>query len=161
MLVSQADFDKQAHTHPGDLANAEHIAENWQYIKRQYHNRGYMKAQITPTAALDRTAATVSYAVTAEPGPVYNMGKLTIENVSDDLRGMILKSWKMPEGAVFNEGAILGFFATHDVNPQLERIFAAVSIKYSLHVNDDSKTVDTTLRLEKRSPPSATSGPAI
>jgi outer membrane protein insertion porin family len=150
MIVSQADFDKQAHTHPGDIASAEHIAENWRFIERQYHNHGYMKAQVTPAATLDHAAATVSYTVTAVPGAVYSMGKLTIENVSDDLRAGILKAWKMPEGAVFNEGAILSFFATRDVNPQLERIFAVVKIKYTLHLNDDTHTVDTTIRLEKR-----------
>jgi hypothetical protein len=79
------------------------------------------------------------------------MGKLTIENVSDDLRAAILKAWKMPEGAVFNEGAIMGFFATSGVNPQLERIFAVVKIKYTLSPNDETHTVDTVIRLEKRS----------
>jgi hypothetical protein len=86
------------------------------------------------------------------------MGKLTIENVSDDLRALMLKAWKMPEGAVFNEGAVLGFFATHDVNPQLERIFAAVNLKYTLRVNDDTRTVDTTIRLEKRTPTAVSPG---
>jgi hypothetical protein len=78
------------------------------------------------------------------------MGTLTIENVSDDLKSMMLAAWKMPAGAVFNEGAVRGYFATHDVNPKLERVFAAVSIKYVLHPHDDTKTVDVTLRLEKR-----------
>jgi outer membrane protein assembly factor BamA len=151
MIVSQADFDKQAQTHPGDVATAEHIAQNWRFIERQYRNRGYVRAKVTPTATLDHTAATVSYSVTAAPGAVYTMGKLTIENVSDDLRAAILKAWKMPEGAVFNEGAILGFFATHGVNPQLERLFAAVKIKYTLKPNDETHTVDTVIRLEKQS----------
>lgn len=151
MFVSQAEFDKQAQTHSGDIANSEHIGENWHFIERQYHNRGYMKARVTPISTLDHEHATVSYAVTAVPGPIYTMGKLAIENVSDDLRAAILKAWKMPEGSVFNEGAILGFFATHGVNPQLERIFAAVKVKYVLQVNDEARTVDTTIRLEKRS----------
>ena len=41
------------------------------------------------------------------------MGTLNIENVSDELRTMMLAAWKMPPGAVFNEGSILGFFATY------------------------------------------------
>ncbi|HKF49907.1 MAG TPA: POTRA domain-containing protein [Terracidiphilus sp.] len=151
MIVTQADFDKQSLTHPGDVANAVHIRENWHFIERQYHNRGYMKAQVTPTPTLNHAQATVSYAVSAVPGPVYTMGKLTVENVSDDLRSAIVAAWKMPPGAVFNEGAILGFFATHSVNPQLERVFAAVNVKYTLRLNDDSRTVDTTIRLEKKS----------
>ncbi len=151
MIVSQADFDKQAGTRPGDVATAEHILENWHFIERQYHNRGYMRAQVKPVPTLDHEHGTVSYSISAVAGPVYTMGKLTVENVSDDLRASIVKAWKMPEGSVFNEGSILGFFATHDVNPQLERIFAAVKVKYVLKVNDDARTVDTTIRLERKS----------
>jgi outer membrane protein assembly factor BamA len=150
LVVSQADFDKQAETHPGDVASAEHIAANWHFIERQYHNRGFMRAQVMPIASRDPSSAKVTYSVTAVAGPVFTMGKLTIENVSDDLRAAILKAWKMPEGSVFNEGAIVGFFATSGVNPQLERIFATVKIKYDLHPNDDSHTVDTTIRLERK-----------
>ena len=59
-------------------------------------------------------------------------------------------SGSCPRGAPFNEGAVRGYFATHDVNPKLERIFALVNCKYVLHLNDASKTVDVVLRLEKR-----------
>lgn len=151
MLVSQADFDKQSHIHPGDPADAEHIAWNWHFIERQYHNRGYAAARITPTATLDHAQHTVSYAVTAEQGAVYKMGKLTIVNVSDDLRKLMLAAWKMPEGAVFDESKILSFYAADaTVNPQLSRIFHAVNCGSEEHLNDDTKTVDVVLKLEKR-----------
>jgi hypothetical protein len=78
------------------------------------------------------------------------MGALNIENVSDELRTLMLAAWKMPAGAVFNEGSILGFFATTSVNPKLERVFATVDVKYVMRPNDDSRTVDLTLRLEKK-----------
>jgi hypothetical protein len=110
-----------------------------------------MRAQVKPVPTLDHEHGMASYSVTALAGPVYTMGKLTIENVSDDLRAAILKAWKMPEGSVFNEGVILGFFATHDVNPQLERIFATVNVKYVLKVNDDTRTVDASIRLQRKS----------
>jgi outer membrane protein assembly factor BamA len=150
MLVTQADFDKQSQVHPGDVADAQHIRENWQFLERQYHNRGYMTARVQPTSTFDRSQGTVSYTVAAQPGPQYTMGALSIENVSDDLRAQMLAVWKLPAGAPFNEGAVRGYFATHDVNPKLERIFALVNCKYVLHLNDASKTVDVVLRLEKR-----------
>jgi len=53
-------------------------------------------------------------------------------------------------GAVFNEGSILGFYATHDVNPALERTVASANLKYVLTLNDDTHTVDVVLRLERR-----------
>ncbi|HUH64074.1 MAG TPA: hypothetical protein VLZ50_13805, partial [Terracidiphilus sp.] len=73
-----------------------------------------------------------------------------IENVSDQLRAAILAAWKMPPGSIFNEGGIIGFFATHEVNPALERVFATVDVKYTLHPNDEARTVDVDLRLERR-----------
>lgn len=150
LAVTQAEFDKQSHVHPGDVADSVHVRENWQFLARQYHNRGYMKAAVNATQTLDHAHSTVAYAVTVTPGPVYTMGTLKVENVADDLRSAIVSAWKMPQGAVFNEGAILGMMATHGVNPMLERVFASVKVNYVLHLNDDNHSVDVTLRLEKR-----------
>ena len=154
MLVNQADFDRQSHIHPGDPADAEHISQNWHYIERQYHNRGYVKAQIMHAPTLDSAQHTVSYAVTAVPGPVYTMGKVSVENVSDDIRNMMLAAWKLPAGAVFNESALLSYYAIDATNthadPRLFKLFQSVNCKYVLHLNDDTRTVDVVLRLEKR-----------
>ncbi|MGA2886904.1 MAG: POTRA domain-containing protein [Terracidiphilus sp.] len=150
LVVKQADFDRQANIHSGDIADGQRVTQNWEFISRQYHSRGYMRATVQPTPSFDREKGTVSYDVTVVPGPIYAMGTLKIENVSDDLRTLMLAAWKMPAGATFNEGAILGFFAIGDANPALKRVFAAVNCKYVLNPNDDAHTVDVTLRLEKK-----------
>jgi outer membrane protein insertion porin family len=150
LLVTQAEFDRQSTVHGGDLADDSSLREDWKFIERQYHNRGYIKAKVEPTPIFDRIGKTVSYGVTVDPGPVYTMGNLTIDNVTDDLRTEMAAAWKMPAGAVFNEGAIPAFFATHDVNPALERVFSGVNFKYFLHPNDDTHTVDLTLALEQK-----------
>lgn len=150
LLLTQADFDRQANIRPGDIADGQRVQQNWEFIARQYHNRGYMQARIHPAPAFDRDKRTVSYDVTAEPGPVYTMGGLTIENVADDLRAMMLAAWKMPAGMVFNEGAISNFFAIGDANPALSRVFATAECKYVLHLNDAARNVDVVLRLEKK-----------
>jgi outer membrane protein assembly factor BamA len=150
LLVTQQEFDRQSHIHPGDIAVSQYVRENWQFIERQYHNKGYLKAVVQPTPVFDHAQGTASFTVTVEPGPVYTMGKLTIENVSDDLRAAMLAAWKMSPGSVFNQGAILSYYAIRDANPALGRIFAAVNCKYVLTLNDDTHTVDVVLRLEKR-----------
>jgi outer membrane protein assembly factor BamA len=150
MLVTQAEFDRQSHIHPGDIADGAHVRENWEFIARQYHNNGYIKAKVQPTASFDRAQGKVGFAVTVEPGLAYKMGKLTIENASDDLRAAMLAAWGMPAGAVFNEGMIRGFFATTSVHPALERVFATLDFSYVLLPNDDARTVDVVLRLEKK-----------
>jgi outer membrane protein assembly factor BamA len=150
LLVSQADFDQQSQIHSGDIARYQRLIENWELIARQYHDHGYMKASIHPEPTFDRDKATVSYYVTAEPGPVYTMGKLTIENFSGEVRDAILSAWKMPEGATFNEGAIRGFLASPDMNPAVQRVLARVRISYKLTLRDGDRSVDVALKLEQK-----------
>jgi outer membrane protein insertion porin family len=152
MLVTQADFDKHSGLHAGDVVSLEKLRENWLFVSRQYHNQGYIKANIIPSASLDRAQGTVSYSVTADRGSQYTMGKLSVENVSDDLRAAIVAAWPMQPGAIFNEGAIRGFTATHEVHPQLERIFQTVNVTYTLNPHEDVHSVDVVLRLEKKHP---------
>jgi outer membrane protein assembly factor BamA len=150
LVASHADFDLQSAVHYGDTADGQKLTDDWQYIARQYHNHGYMQASIHPAPTYDRFKGMVTFDVSAEPGPVYNMGKLTIENVTDDFRTAILAKWKVPPGSVFNQAAVFGFFVTHDVNPELERVFAAANVRIALQQNDDAHTVDVTVRLEKK-----------
>jgi outer membrane protein assembly factor BamA len=149
LLVTQAEFDRQSPIYTGDFAD-ERLKEDWKFIERQYHNHGYVKAKIQPAATFDNAGKTVRYAVDVDPGPTYTMGSLTLEGVTDELRSAMLAVWKMPAGSVFDEGAIAGFFGTHGANPALESVFSQVNYKYTLHPNDDSRTVDLTLSLEKK-----------
>jgi outer membrane protein insertion porin family len=150
LLVTQAEFDHQSVVHSGNFADDSSLRQNWKFIERQYHNRGYINAKIEATPTFDRAVKAVSYFVSVDPGPVYTMGALTIANVTDDLRAAILAAWKMPAGAVFNEGSIPAFFATHGVNPALEQVFSGVNCRYFLHPNDNTHVVDLTLALEQK-----------
>jgi hypothetical protein len=58
--------------------------------------------------------------------------------------------WHPPAGAVFNESAVLSFYAIGDINPTLKRLFASVNCKCNIALNDDTHTADVTQRLEKR-----------
>ncbi len=149
LVVTQAEFDHQSQIHPGDVADAPHVRLNVAYLVRQYHNRGMMKAKARATPTFDHDKDTVSFVVSVEPGPVYTMGKLSLENVTDELAATMLKQWKMKTGTVFDEGAIMTFFATGDEDPSLARTFALSNCKYVLKLNDD-QTVDVVLRLEKK-----------
>jgi outer membrane protein assembly factor BamA len=150
LLLKQVDFDKQARLRPGDIADQQHVQENWEYVARQYHNHGYMQPKVEPTPSYDHASQTVSYAVTVTPGPLYAMGKLTVENVSDDLRAAILAAWKIPPGTVFNEGAVRSFFATQGVNPALERVLASAAVHYTQTLNDDTHTVDLVVKFSQK-----------
>jgi outer membrane protein assembly factor BamA len=150
VLVSLAELDRHSHIHRGDIADGQHLIENWQFIQSQYRNKGYMEAVVHPTPTFDRTQGTVSFTVTVDPGPVYTMGKLTIQNGADDLRAAMLAAWKLPEGAVFNEGAMMGFYANLPPNSPLARTIANANLKYAIQLNHDAHTVEVTLRMERK-----------
>ncbi len=149
LLVSQANFDHQSGIQPGASTAGKLVRENWLFIKRQYHSRGYMKAVVHPTPNLDRAKGTVSYTVTVDPGPVYTMGRLTIENVSDDLQARMIAAWKLDAGTPFNEGAIQTYFLS-GTDPALRRLFASVNCTYTLNLIDSIHRVNVTLRLERK-----------
>jgi outer membrane protein insertion porin family len=150
LLVTQAEFDRQSHIHPGDVATAQYVRENWQFIERQYHNKGYMTASVQATPSFDRAQATVSFTVTAEPGPVYTMGKLTIENTADDLRAAMWSAWTLPTGAVFDESAMRSYYSGQKPNSPLGCTFASANCEFKLTLNDDTHTIDVALRLVKK-----------
>jgi outer membrane protein insertion porin family len=150
LLLSQAEFDKQARIPPGVFAVSTYVRNNWEYIERQYHSKGYMEAVVHATPAFDHTKGTVSFAVAVDPGPVYTMGKLVIQNGADDLRAAMLAVWKMPAGAVFNEGAMRGFYAKLPPKSPLARTMITADLMFAAKLNKDTHTVDVTLRMEKK-----------
>ena len=150
LLLSQAENDKQARIPAGVFAVASYVRDNWSYIERQYHNKGYMEAAVHPTPSFDRAKGTVSYTVTVDRGPVYTMGKLVIQNGADDLRGAMLAAWKMPAGAVFNEGAMRGFYDKLPPKSPLARTMINADLMFSAKLDKEIHTVDVTLRMEKK-----------
>jgi len=148
LLVTQEAFDRQSGIHPGEVVSLAAVRENWTYITKQYHKQGFMKARILPTATIDHAKGTIGYTVAVEPGPVYTMGVVRVPNGDDELRSAILGEWKMPAGAVFNEGAILALTSA----PSLARLFEVAELRYSLTLHDDSRTVDVDIRLERKLP---------
>ena len=148
-LVTQSEFDRQSRIHPGDVAEGQRLLDDWVLVSHQYHNRGYMAAAVHPVPAFDRARSTVSFSVSVEPGPVYTMGRLIIENGADDLRAAMQAAWKMAAGAVFNESAVDEYFQTQGNTP-LGRTFASANCRYKITAHVDTRTVDVTLRLERK-----------
>ena len=72
------------------------------------------------------------------------------ENVSAETQQMIATALNLPQGAVFNEGAVIGITAARDTNPDLQRFFATESMYYTLNIHDDSHTVDVDFTPAKR-----------
>jgi outer membrane protein assembly factor BamA len=119
------------------------------YVTGQYKSKGYVDCIVTPHPRFDDASDIVDYTLEVQPGPVYTMGKLSIENGADDLRAAMLAAWKMPTGSVFSEKAITDYFYSQD-NTALGKTFASATCRYKLAKNIETHIVDVTLRLEKK-----------
>jgi outer membrane protein assembly factor BamA len=108
-----------------------------------------MDCVVTPHPQYDDANGIVNYTLEVQTGPVYTMGKLTIENGADDLRAAMLAAWKLPEGAVFNESAIQTYFYSQGNTP-LGRTFASATCRFKLTRNLLTHTIDVALLLEKK-----------
>ena len=154
IIVAQAAFDRLRSQRlglpSGEIVSPDKLRRGCDFIAREYRKAGYLRVQISPIPTFDREHGTVSYTITAQPGPQYTMGALKIENVDDALREKIAAGLKMPQGAPFNEGAIVSMTATHDVDPDLERFFATTNLSYKLNLNDAAHTVDVDLTPQKK-----------
>ena len=120
-----------------------------QYVAGQYKSTGHMDCVVTPHVELDDAAGVANYRLEVDPGPVYTMGKLTIENGADDLRAAMLAAWKLPEGAVFDGNALSAYFYKQGNTP-LGRTFASATCRWKTTAHVDTRVVDVTLRLEPK-----------
>ena len=116
----------------------------------EYKSKGHMDCVVTPHPQFDEASGIVNYTLEVQPGPVYTMGDLTIENGADDLRAAMLAAWKMPRGAPFSEKAIHDYFGSQSNQTALGRTFASVNCRFKLAKNIETHIVDVTLRLERK-----------
>jgi outer membrane protein assembly factor BamA len=147
--IPQREFEHTCQIHSGQLAGGQQLTVCWESLNRWFQNRGYMRAAIQPEPTFDRDHATVAFTVQAQPGPVYSMGKLTVQN-SDEVRTAITAAWPLPAGATFDGSAIDRLLAIGNANKPLAQLFASMRCVYQTTLNDDLRTVDVTLRLERK-----------
>jgi outer membrane protein assembly factor BamA len=115
-------------------------------------DKGYLDCKVSMTPALDETAGTVNYTIEAVPGPVYHLGLLKFENVSDSMRALLMRSWQLMPGDPFNEGYVSNFMMMAQKNdPVLQRSLVGVKTSYSVQADPDSRDVNVIVRLERAS----------
>jgi hypothetical protein len=102
------------------------------------------------TPDVDDSAGTVNYTVDAVPGPVYHLGLLKFENVSDAMRSLLMRNWQLIPGDPFNESYVSSFiFMAQKNDPVLQRSLAGVKATYTAQADPDTRDVNVIVRLER------------
>jgi outer membrane protein assembly factor BamA len=155
VLITQEEFAKKAKLHAGDVANEDLLHATLAEIAAPYKARGYLRANIKaePTfdrsAHFDRSANTVSYAITVTPGPIYRMGKLTLVNLDDEKQALVLKYWPMKEGDVYDATVPPSFLNKNRANL---RALDGWSATYKQYEHEDTHIVDLVITFRPGGP---------
>ena len=151
LLVTQEEYDKGASLRLGELADNRQLQRGWELIRNRYKAKGYLLVAVKPEPTFDRTNGTVSFRVAVEPGDVYRMNTVKFQNVSDDLRRMLLHNWQMAPDDIFDENYVREFPSiAAKQEPALGRIFSGISYVWHLSVDPQTHMVDVVITLAKR-----------
>lgn len=116
----------------------------------QLKSKGYLDCDVELHPQLDEAADVVNYTVTATPGPVYHLALLKFDNVSDQLRSLLMRQWQMMPGDPFNRDYVANFIVAAEKNdPVLQRSLYGVRTTYNVEADPQSHDVDVIIRLER------------
>lgn len=147
--VTQAEIDK-ALDPSGTFPIGVRVRTIWGLIAERYHNKGYLDCRVTPHPSFNDTGATVSYTVDVDPGPVYHLAFVKFDNVTDELRNLLIHNWEMMPGDVFDQSYVATFIMkVQQQDPVLRRSLSGVKVKFDVMANPDSHDVNVVIRLER------------
>lgn len=136
---------------PNGPVDGVRVRTLWALIAGRYHSKGYLDCKLTPTAHFDEAAATVNYDVAIDPGPVYRLAFVKFDNVSDELRAMLIRNWQMLPGDPFSESYVSNFIMSAQQNdPVLRRTLAGVKTTFDATADPQTHDVNVVIRLAKQ-----------
>jgi outer membrane protein assembly factor BamA len=147
---TQQEIDKAlAPTTAGDVIGVR-VRTVWTLISERYRAKGYLDCRVTPHPVFDDADATVSYNVDVDPGPVYHLAFVKFDNVTDEMRNLLIHNWEMMPGDAFNESYVATFvMKVQQQDPVLRRSLAGVKVAYNVMANPDTHDVNVVIRLER------------
>jgi outer membrane protein insertion porin family len=149
-LVSQEEIDKAAGGQ-GYVVKGPTMRAVWGLIATRYHSKGYLDFAMTPRPQLDEANSIVNYNVELTPGAVYHLGLLKFDNVSDDLRKLLMRNWQMFPGDPFDQSYVSNFILKAQTSdPALQRTLATVKVSYDVRADPTTHDVNLIIRLEHR-----------
>jgi len=147
--VTQAEMDKIL-SGSGIVSEGVRVRSIWALLSQRYRSKGYLDCKVTPQAAFDEAGGAVNYTVDIDPGPVYHLGFVKFDNVSDEMRTLLIHNWQMLPGDPFDESYVANFIVKAQAqDPVLRRSLAGVKTKFDATANPVTHEVNVTIRLEK------------
>jgi outer membrane protein insertion porin family len=148
--MTQADVDRVLAPRSGGPVQGVRVRSIWELLAERYKAKGYLDCKITPNAQLNDASGTVDYTVSVDPGPVYHLGFVKFDNVSDALRALLIRYWQMMPGDVFDESYVASYIMkAQEQDPVLRRSLAGVKTTFDANADPQTHTVNVVIHLAK------------
>lgn len=152
LFMTEEQFAQRASLHPGDVADQDAWKQIRERVTEPYRTHGYLDAKIDTTPTLDRDQHTVDYTITIDPGPVYRMGKLTLDHLDAKQKAELTPYWLLRTGDPFNPDLIPQSIANYHKSraEELQSIHSGFDAHWS--ADHDNHTVDVVVAFDAPHP---------
>lgn len=148
--VEQAEIDKILDTAAANPSRGAGVRSVWVLVAQRYRSKGYLDCALKPHAQIDDAAGTVSYSLDVTPGPVYHLAFVRFDNVSDDMRSLLMKNWQLMPGEPFDASYAANFLLKAQLqDPVLRKSLEGVKTKLDVTADPQTHEVNLVMRLEK------------
>jgi outer membrane protein assembly factor BamA len=149
--ITQAEIDKAFGPRSQAAARGVALRTSWAMIAGRYKSKGYLDCKITPHPEFDDANGVVNYTVDVDTGPVYHLAFVKFENVSDELRKLLMRNWQMLPGDPFDEAYVANFIlSAQKADPVLMRTLAGVKASFDVRADAQTHDVNVAIKFEKR-----------
>jgi outer membrane protein assembly factor BamA len=149
-LMSQDDVEKILTSQADSVPQGVRVRTVLEQLSIRYHAKGYFDCKVTPHPVFDDAAGTASYTFEIDPGPVYHLGFVKFDNVSDQLRSLLMRYWQMMPGDVFDESYAQTFLAKAEQQDQtLRRTLNGVTTTTTATLDKQQHQVNLVIHLAR------------
>ena len=149
--VDRAEVDKILNDTVANPARGIGLRAVWSLLATRYRSKGYLDCIIRPHARIDDAAGTVTYNLDITPGPVYHLAFVKFDNVSDDLRVLLMHNWQLMPGDPFDQSYVTGFLIKAQLqDPVLRKTLVGMKPNFDVMADPQTHEVNLVIRLEKQ-----------
>jgi outer membrane protein assembly factor BamA len=148
--IEKAEVDKILNIATANQSRGVGIRTVWATVAQRYKSKGHLDCVLTPHAQIDEAAGTVDYTLDVNPGPVYHVGFVKFDDVSDQMRTLLIKNWQMLPGEPFDQTYASTFLLKAQMqDPVLQRSLVGVKAKFDVTADPQTHEVNLVMRLER------------
>lgn len=145
--LSTKEISALLHLTDAQPVDAVRLASDLENVKKLYHSRGYMTAQIKATPEFSDENASVHYDIRLAEGDLYKMGDLEILGLDTQATARIKGTWTLREGEPYNADYFQKFLAD---SSQLLPRGVRWAIEHHETLDSKDKTVDVEIRYKQQ-----------